>query len=297
MLVSQQPGSQTWINKLFCLFPIAITSRWKPLEPLVQCYISHNPNRSQCWKQRSPVKTSSIGDHAEIRPGRPIHLQAVSRFRCADTNPPASQCCSSLQQLYRAGSSWFPSCTGRQLHTQQLNDLPGTWRPKQRFQPTSSQAWILLLLLLLASRLKIMSVIPWCRRNWQRQQTVGAFKPEFSLPSHRRMKFSYQLHDGSPEQPGPMHGFYTTPLWHHLPSLIPIHQSYSPRCLLCRDLLVAQENLGHITAFSSIFPSAPHIPLCWPQVQPSKALILGWMSCWPSWEALPPSNSKRCEVP
>lgn len=27
VLVSQQPGSQTWISKLSCLFPIAITSR------------------------------------------------------------------------------------------------------------------------------------------------------------------------------------------------------------------------------------------------------------------------------
>lgn len=51
MLVSQQPGGQTRTNKLFCLFPIAITSRWKPLKPLVQCYSSHKPNRSQCWKQ------------------------------------------------------------------------------------------------------------------------------------------------------------------------------------------------------------------------------------------------------
>lgn len=98
------------------------------------------PNRSQCWKQRSPVKTSSKGGHAEIRPGRPIHLQAVCRLRCADTNPPTSHCCSSLQQLSRAGSSCLPSCTGRQLGTEQLNDLPRIGRLKHRFEPTSSQA-------------------------------------------------------------------------------------------------------------------------------------------------------------
>lgn len=92
ILASQQAGNQTYISKLFCLIATAITGRQKSWECFVQYSISCVLKGSRCWKQSSSMKMSSKGDHAEIRPYRLIHLQAISMLRCADTNAAAWQC-------------------------------------------------------------------------------------------------------------------------------------------------------------------------------------------------------------
>lgn len=91
-LASQQAGNQTYISKLFCLIATAITGRQKSWEPFVQYSSSCVPKGSRCWMQSSPMKTSSEGNHAEIRPYRLIHLQAISGLRCPNTEPDAWQC-------------------------------------------------------------------------------------------------------------------------------------------------------------------------------------------------------------
>lgn len=101
-------GSQTQSSNLFRLIASAITSRQKTREPFVQYSSSHVPKGSWCWKRRSPMKMSSKGDHKEIRPDRPIHLQAASRFRCADTSPAAWQCAQLQSGSVELGAVIFP---------------------------------------------------------------------------------------------------------------------------------------------------------------------------------------------